>query len=85
MSTVIQSSSESRWEAPPEGFFSIAEQEAVNRKHDEREEKKIYNMYQSQSIHGSHLDDAEVAAATVASFGPDARVDPYGSWKSVPQ
>ena len=40
---------ESRWTAPPEGYFSIGEQEDVNRKHNARENRKIEKIYEQQA------------------------------------
>ena len=39
---------QSRWTAPPEGYFSIAEQEDVNRKHQAREMRKVEKIYEQQ-------------------------------------
>ena len=71
-------SSASRWDRPPEGYLSIKEQEEINQKHDDKETKKIYNMYQSQAIHGRHKDEDDQE-----SFGPGAKPSPYGAWQTV--
>lgn len=48
---------ESRWEPPEEGYLSIAEQETVNKKHEEKEMKKMevlaktYCMIKKQGYH----------------------------------
>ena len=67
---------QSRWTAPEEGYFSIAEQEETNRKHEEKEEKRIAAMYQSQSVHGT----SEVKAAEVEV---ERARNPYGRWQTV--
>ena len=55
--------SESRWTAPPEGYFSISEQEDVNRKHQAREMRKVEKIYEQQAIHGKEEEQfAETAA-----------------------
>ena len=74
---------ESRWDPPPDGYLSIKEQEEINQKHEEKETKKIYNMYQSQSIHGRHKDETEVAAEAAETMGPQAKPSPYGAWQTV--
>ena len=54
---------ESRWTAPPEGYFSIGEQEDVNRKHNARENRKIEKIYEQQAIHCKEEEQfADVAA-----------------------
>ncbi len=76
---------ESRWDAPPEGHFSIKEQEEINDKHEKKEVRKIEKIYESQSIHGTHREDAGLPVPTVsrAHHGPQARSSPYGEWKAV--
>ncbi len=77
---------ESRWTEPPEGFFSVKEQEEVNRKHEAKEWKKVEAIYTSQAIHGSHKEDGSLPTPSVSHYGPQgrpARVNPYGEWKTV--
>ncbi len=76
-------SHESRWDPPPDGYFSIKEQEEVNAKHEDKERKKVETMYVSQAIHGSHREDAGLPTPTISTNGPQARANPYGEWKTV--
>ena len=86
---------QSRWTAPPEGYFSIAEQEDVNRKHQAREMRKVEKIYEQQAIHGKEEEFADVAAEARSSDedseddgppgGAPTRIDhgPYGKWQVV--
>ena len=70
------SNSESRWDKPKEGFLSIKAQEDINRKHEYIEQKRIDTIYQSQAIHGSHIEEAPKEDASASSA-------PYGKWQTV--
>lgn len=89
---------QSRWTAPPEGYFSIGEQEDVNRKHNARENRKIEKIYEQQAIHGKEEEEfADVAPEANSDDDDDSDDDdgppggervkidhgPYGKWQVV--
>ena len=68
---------ESRWDPPPEGYLSIQGQEDINKKHENREMRKIEQIYVQQALHCKEEDPAEVE-------GPKPRpAGPYGAWQTV--
>jgi len=78
-------SHESRWEPPPEGYLSIKDQEEINRKHEEREQKKLNKIIEAQNIHShaaNYSNEAAAEAAQVAA-GPPPKADAYGGWQNV--
>lgn len=71
---------ESRWDAPPEGYLSLKEQNKIQKGAEKREQKRYEQIQQSQALHGAKADDHEAAGA---AQGPAPRADPYGSWEVV--
>ena len=75
---------ESRWEPPPEGYLSIKDQEEINRKHEEREQKKLNKIIEAQNIHSHAANYSNEAAAEAAQVaGPPPKADAYGGWQNV--
>lgn len=72
---------ESRWDAPPCGFVSIAEQTKLANKKVEKAVKKVKVAEESREIHGEHVTrEREIRAL------PDMSIkDPYGGggWSAV--
>eukprot|EP00096_Caligus_rogercresseyi_P008711 TRINITY_DN2809_c0_g1_i1.p1 TRINITY_DN2809_c0_g1~~TRINITY_DN2809_c0_g1_i1.p1 ORF type:complete len:329 (-),score=87.29 TRINITY_DN2809_c0_g1_i1:148-1134(-) len=72
-------SNESRWDPPPEGYLSIAEQHDINRKSEAKTLHRNASIMASQSIHGR----GEEIRAAAAETGQEPIYDPYGGWQTV--
>jgi hypothetical protein len=77
---------ESRWHPPPDGYFSIAEQEDVNKKHEAKEARKVEQIYVQQAFHGAAVDSDDEGASADSDEEPPgtvSRAGPYGKWQAV--
>jgi len=81
---------QSRWDAPKEGFFSIEEQEDVNKKHEAREAKKAETIYMQQALHGEQakmpysVPDVAAISGPISASGPVySSAAAYGQWRKV--